>query len=71
MVEEAIAVTKASNNDRPKFIKYNTVNWKGMEETKGTNTAHGEAGVPYIDKVSASITPSASISSRGLMPSNK
>merc|ERR1712127_216325 len=48
-VEEAIASAKASNNGKPKFIKCNTIIGKGMEETEGTNAAHGEAGVPYVD----------------------
>merc|ERR1719253_934197 len=54
-VEEAIASAKASNNGKPKFIKCNTIIGKGMEETEGTNAAHGEAGVPYVDKARASI----------------
>merc|ERR1712232_992642 len=28
---------------------------KGMEETEGTNAAHGEAGVPYVDKAKLNI----------------
>merc|ERR1711966_572715 len=48
-VEEAISSAKASNNGKPKFIKCNTIIGKGMEETEGTNAAHGEAGVPYVD----------------------
>mmetsp|Transcript_8109 Transcript_8109/g.11555 ORF Transcript_8109/g.11555 Transcript_8109/m.11555 type:complete len:710 (-) Transcript_8109:110-2239(-) len=48
-VGEAIAAAKASNNGKPKFIKCNTIIGKGMEETEGTNAAHGEAGVPYVD----------------------
>merc|ERR1712151_1415048 len=28
---------------------------KGMEETEGTKAAHGEAGVPYVDKAKANI----------------
>merc|ERR1712127_431247 len=35
--------------------KCNTIIGKGMEETEGTNAAHGEAGVPYVDKARASI----------------
>merc|ERR1719291_157626 len=54
-VEETIAAAKASNNGKPKFIKCNTIIGKGMEETEGTNAAHGEAGVPYVDKARASI----------------
>merc|ERR1712174_21946 len=48
-VEETIAAAKASNNGKPKFIKCNTIIGKGMPETEGTNAAHGEAGVPYVD----------------------
>jgi transketolase len=49
-VEETIAKAKSSDNGKPKFIKCNTIIGKGMEETEGTNAAHGEAGVPYVDK---------------------
>jgi len=54
-VEETIAKAKASNNGKPKFIKCNTIIGKGMEETEGTNAAHGEAGVPYVDKAKVNI----------------
>eukprot|EP00526_Cylindrotheca_closterium_P007112 CAMPEP_0113609310 /NCGR_PEP_ID=MMETSP0017_2-20120614/4420_1 /TAXON_ID=2856 /ORGANISM="Cylindrotheca closterium" /LENGTH=708 /DNA_ID=CAMNT_0000518113 /DNA_START=58 /DNA_END=2184 /DNA_ORIENTATION=- /assembly_acc=CAM_ASM_000147 len=54
-VEETIAAAKASNNGKPKFIKCNTIIGKGMEETEGTNAAHGEAGVPYVDKAKLNI----------------
>lgn len=49
-VEAAIASAKANNNGKPKLIKANTIIGKGMEEVEGTNAAHGEAGVPYVDK---------------------
>merc|ERR1712194_546792 len=49
-VEAAISAAKANKNGKPKFIKCNTIIGKGMEETEGTNAAHGEAGVPYVDK---------------------
>merc|ERR1711966_542576 len=55
VVEETIAAAKASNNGKPKFIKCNTIIGKGMEETEGTNAAHGEAGVPYVDKAKVNI----------------
>merc|ERR1712087_345521 len=48
-VEEAISTAKANNNGKPKFIKCSTIIGNGMEETEGTNAAHGEAGVPYVD----------------------
>merc|ERR1719273_2603596 len=54
-VEETIAAAKANNNGKPKLIKCNTIIGKGMEETEGTNAAHGEAGVPYVDKAKKSI----------------
>jgi len=54
-VEEAIAAAKANNNGKPKIIKCNTIIGKGMEETEGTNAAHGEAGVPYVDSAKKSI----------------
>jgi transketolase len=54
-VESAIAAAKANNNGKPKFIKCNTIIGKGMEETEGTNAAHGEAGVPYVDKAKKNI----------------
>ena len=54
-VEETIAAAKANKNGKPKFIKCNTIIGKGMEETEGTNAAHGEAGVPYVDKAKANI----------------
>jgi transketolase len=50
VVEATIAKAKASDNGKPKFIKCNTIIGKGMEETEGTNAAHGEAGIPYVDK---------------------
>jgi transketolase len=55
VVEETIAKAKANNNGKPKFIKCNTIIGKGMEETEGTNAAHGEAGVPYVDNAKKNI----------------
>eukprot|EP00558_Chaetoceros_sp_UNC1202_P012875 CAMPEP_0197232320 /NCGR_PEP_ID=MMETSP1429-20130617/258_1 /TAXON_ID=49237 /ORGANISM="Chaetoceros sp., Strain UNC1202" /LENGTH=710 /DNA_ID=CAMNT_0042690299 /DNA_START=26 /DNA_END=2158 /DNA_ORIENTATION=- len=54
-VGEAVEAAKASNNGKPKFIKCNTIIGKGMEETEGTNAAHGEAGVPYVDNAKKNI----------------
>jgi len=48
-VEKTLAAAKASKNGKPKFIKCNTIIGKGVEEVEGTNAAHGEAGVPYVD----------------------
>merc|ERR1711966_637427 len=55
VVEATMAAAKASKNGKPKFIKCNTIIGKGMEETEGTNAAHGEAGVPYVDKAKKNI----------------
>jgi len=54
-VDAAIKAAKSNKNGKPKFIKCNTIIGKGMEETEGTNAAHGEAGIPYVDKAKASI----------------
>jgi len=54
-VDAAISAAKSSKNGKPKFIKCNTIIGKGMEETEGTNAAHGEAGIPYVDKAKKSI----------------
>jgi len=54
-VDAAISSAKSTNNGKPKFIKCNTIIGKGMEETEGTNAAHGEAGIPYVDKAKKSI----------------
>jgi len=54
-VEKAIAAAKANDNGKPKFIKCNTIIGKGMPETEGTNAAHGEAGVPYVDNAKKNI----------------
>merc|ERR1712157_327522 len=54
-IAAAISAAKANKNGKPKFIKCNTIIGKGMEETEGTNAAHGEAGVPYVDKTKIAI----------------
>jgi len=54
-VDAAISAAKSTKNGKPKFIKCNTIIGKGMEETEGTNAAHGEAGIPYVDKAKKNI----------------
>ena len=34
-----------------RFINYDIIIRKGMEEKEGTKSAHREKGVPYVDKV--------------------
>jgi len=55
IVEATIKAAKENHNGKPKFIKVNTIIGKSMEETEGTNAAHGEAGIPYVDKAKKSI----------------
>jgi transketolase len=55
VVEATIKAAKESDNGKPKFIKCNTIIGKGMPETEGTNAAHGEAGVPYVDNAKKNI----------------
>lgn len=48
-VEKAIATAKSNNNGKPTLIICRTVIGKGIEEIEGTNVAHGEGGVKYVD----------------------
>src|SRR5246127_339095 len=51
-MEEFLAVfekAKAPKSGRPQFIVANTIIGKGIPEVAGTNKAHGEAGVKFID----------------------
>jgi len=48
-VDKAIGHAKTNRNGKPTLIICRTIIGKGMPETEGTNAAHGEAGVPYVD----------------------
>ena len=48
-VDSAISKAKSDNNGKPKLIIARTIIGKGMEEIEGTNAAHGEAGVKFVD----------------------
>jgi transketolase len=51
-MEEFLAVfekAKAAKTGRPQFIVAHTLIGKGIPEVAGTNKAHGEAGVKFID----------------------
>lgn len=51
-MEEFLAVfekAKAAKSGRPQFIVAHTLIGKGIPEVAGTNKAHGEAGVKFID----------------------
>jgi transketolase len=51
-MEEFLAVfekAKAAKSGRPQFIVAHTIVGKGIPEVAGTNKAHGEAGVKFVD----------------------
>jgi transketolase len=51
-MEEFLAVfekAKAAKSGRPQFIVAHTLIGKGIPEVAGTNKAHGEAGVKFVD----------------------
>ena len=48
-ISDAVGAAKASTNGKPTMIICKTIIGKGVEEIEGTNAAHGEAGVPYVD----------------------
>jgi transketolase len=51
-LEEFLAVfekAKAATSGRPQFIVAHTIIGKGIPEVAGTNKAHGEAGVKFVD----------------------
>jgi len=45
----ALNTAKARDNGKPQMIMAKTVIGKGIPEVAGTNKAHGEAGVKYVD----------------------
>ena len=54
-VTKAVSGAKTSKNGKPKLIICRTVIGKGIPEIEGTNAAHGEAGVKYVDGSKAGI----------------
>lgn len=48
-ISAAYEQAKANNNGKPKLIILKTEIGRGIPEVAGTQKAHGEAGVPYID----------------------
>nr|AFA52567.1 transketolase [Vaucheria litorea] len=49
-VSKALADAKSNKNGNPKLIIAKTVIGKGISAIEGTNAAHGEAGVKYVDE---------------------
>jgi len=54
-VTKGIADAKASNNGKPTMIICRTVIGKGIPDIGGTNAAHGEAGVKFVDASKAGL----------------
>jgi transketolase len=46
---DALNTAKARDNGKPQMIMAKTIIGKGIPEVAGTNKAHGEAGVKYVD----------------------
>merc|ERR1711988_957336 len=51
----AIEEAKSNNNGKPTAIIAKTIIGKGIDEVAGTNAAHGEAGVQFVDDARKSI----------------
>merc|ERR1719364_568778 len=49
-IYEAIEEAKANDNGKPTMIIAKTEIGRGIDEVAGTNAAHGEAGVAYVDE---------------------
>eukprot|EP00968_Pinguiococcus_pyrenoidosus_P022284 scaffold3115_cov234-Pinguiococcus_pyrenoidosus.AAC.5 len=54
-VSKAVEDAKANKNGKPKFIICKTIIGKGIDAVAGTNAAHGEAGVEYVDEARAAL----------------
>mmetsp|Transcript_20793 Transcript_20793/g.26909 ORF Transcript_20793/g.26909 Transcript_20793/m.26909 type:complete len:710 (+) Transcript_20793:64-2193(+) len=48
-ISDALEDAKANDNGKPKMIICKTEIGRGIDEVAGTNAAHGEAGVAYVD----------------------
>jgi transketolase len=49
-VHEVLTRAKNSTSGRPRFIVAHTLIGKGIEQIEGTQKAHGEAGVKFVDE---------------------
>jgi transketolase len=49
-VHEVLTKAKASKSGRPRFVVARTLIGKGIAEVAGTQKAHGEAGVKFVDE---------------------
>tara|TARA_B100001248_G_C27399840_1_gene469200 strand:+ start:2442 stop:4445 length:2004 start_codon:yes stop_codon:yes gene_type:complete len=49
-IDSAVRAAKENDNGKPKFIIAKTEIGRGIPEVAGTNKAHGEAGVKFVDE---------------------
>jgi len=49
-VKETLDKFRAAKNGKPKLLIAKTIIGKGLDEVAGTNAAHGEAGVAYVEE---------------------
>jgi len=49
-IHNAVESAKAATSGKPQFIVARTLIGKGIPEVSGTNKAHGEAGVKFVDE---------------------
>jgi transketolase len=49
-VKETLDAFRKAKNGKPKLLIAKTIIGKGIDEVAGTNAAHGEAGVAYVEE---------------------
>lgn len=54
-IYEAVETAKSNDNGKPTIIICKTIIGKGIDEVAGTNAAHGEAGVQFVDEARTSL----------------
>ncbi len=54
-IHKAVEEAKDNNNGKPTMIICKTIIGKGIDEVAGTNAAHGEAGVAFVEDARKSI----------------
>eukprot|EP00636_Phaeomonas_parva_P008354 CAMPEP_0118858320 /NCGR_PEP_ID=MMETSP1163-20130328/5052_1 /TAXON_ID=124430 /ORGANISM="Phaeomonas parva, Strain CCMP2877" /LENGTH=710 /DNA_ID=CAMNT_0006791769 /DNA_START=28 /DNA_END=2160 /DNA_ORIENTATION=- len=54
-LSKAVDTAKSTKNGKPKLIICKTIIGKGIDAVAGTNAAHGEAGVEYVDEARAAL----------------
>merc|ERR1719460_1707079 len=54
-IQAALAEAKSNKNGKPTAVICKTIIGKGIDEVAGTNAAHGEAGVEFVDSARESL----------------